>query len=331
MRLAGQIKMGHYPTPDSVSKRIRGFLQFPHSREVTLLDPCCGEGQALAIVAEESDYAHTFGIELDRARANAAKKRLETVVTGGYEEVELSPEGFSLLLLNPPYDNQEGERKEYVFLRDLLTALPSGGVLVYIIPQERLNQSVAEFLSANFTDVRVYRFPDPEYEAFGQIVIFAKRSAWSSDTKTTENELLKIRGMDLPSLPDHTWTRYPLPTIKKARIRLRDRKPEDLSKMADTSPLKERLSTLLDPPSLKTELQPPIPPHQGHLGLLLAAGWLNGKVGEGEQAHVVAGRPEKHIVERTSIEGDEEVHRRLETFRVHIKVLQQDGTIRSLT
>ncbi len=46
MRLEAKIKMGYYPTPLSVVDRIRLFLEFPEN-DVSLFDPCCGEGFAL--------------------------------------------------------------------------------------------------------------------------------------------------------------------------------------------------------------------------------------------------------------------------------------------
>jgi len=45
MRIEGKYKMGYYPTPDTIIERIKSFLDF--SAQYNVLDPCCGEGDAI--------------------------------------------------------------------------------------------------------------------------------------------------------------------------------------------------------------------------------------------------------------------------------------------
>src|SRR5574341_1493283 len=119
MRLEAEIKMGYYPTPLSVVERIRTFIRFPDDN-VNLLDPCCGDGSGLKNLKGDAK-ATTYGIELDQNRANKAKKNLDHVLKGSYEEARISHNAFSCLYLNPPYDwgarseGQPGERKEKTF------------------------------------------------------------------------------------------------------------------------------------------------------------------------------------------------------------------------
>jgi len=87
-----------------------------------------------------------------------------------YENSRISNRAFSLLYLNPPYDwsirNDEvsaSERHERTFLRD---------TICYLIPQARLDKTIAKILAYRFGDVRVFRFPDEEYKSFKQVVIF---------------------------------------------------------------------------------------------------------------------------------------------------------------
>ena len=88
MRLEGRIKMGYYPTPLSVVDRIRSFVRFPEDN-VSLLDPCCGEGLALKHLTGD-DKATTYGIELDEYRAEQAKERLCHVLKGSYTDARIS-------------------------------------------------------------------------------------------------------------------------------------------------------------------------------------------------------------------------------------------------
>jgi len=115
LRPKGQIKMGYYPTPDSVVALVKPRLVFPDG-SFAALDPCCGTGKALAgLVA--GTRAATYGVELDLERAREADAVLTTVAKGAFELSKVPKNSFSLLLLNPPYDWESGAdesaRKEY--------------------------------------------------------------------------------------------------------------------------------------------------------------------------------------------------------------------------
>lgn len=335
MRLAGQTKMGYYPTPLSVVELIRSRIHFP-PEPVNVFDPCAGEGLALECLVKDTK-AVTFGIELDLDRSAEAEKRIDHFVQGACERVEITPRGFGLLWLNPPYDDDgEGERKEFTFLRDTFDALVPGGLLVYIIPKERLSKEVAALLASNFRNVKVDRFPDPEFGKFRQIVVTGIRNEWSQTTPWQEKLLNDTREGNLLPLEPARWREYTLPPTGKAFLRLRSVDPEELVRLAATSPLLDRLREAMEPPTFERMGQPPTRLHTGHLGLLLSAGRLNGLVGKGEDRHIVVGKPGKAVIERNEIEEDAEgrtveVHRRLEIPQVTIKILHPTGEIRTLS
>jgi hypothetical protein len=76
--------MGLFPLPNPGAARIRRrHLVYPASRFVAL-DPCAGEGKALAVTTEGTQ-GHRCGIEfieLDAYRAEQAASRLDRVVYG---------------------------------------------------------------------------------------------------------------------------------------------------------------------------------------------------------------------------------------------------------
>lgn len=327
--------MGFYPTPPGVVELLKPLILFPtYADKMFAFDPCCGEGVALESIAT-GENVETFGIELDAARAKEAKTRLKHVVHASFDHVDISPEGFGLLFLNPPYDDEEGERKELIFLRGTMDSLVSTGVLVYIIPKKRLSRPIAELLAANFTEISVHRFPDGEFERFGQIVILGRKNLWPLDEPAEVERLVKFREGDVPPLKSGLACRYTVPPSSGAMIREREVQPEEMLKLVKESPLIPRLQDLLEPRSVSEVTQPPTRLHIGHLGLLLAAGRLNGVVGEGRERHIVAGKPVKHIVETSEVETDaegneQEVQKRLETFRVTIKLLLPNGELKKL-
>ena len=65
-----------------------------------------------------------------------------------------------------------------------------GGVLVYIIPQNRLDKAIARLLASRFEHIHVLRFPDPEYGDFRQIVVFGVKKA---NNTLDEQEALRLQ------------------------------------------------------------------------------------------------------------------------------------------
>ncbi len=201
MRLAAQEKMGFYPTPNRSLQLIAQLLT-PASKEqeIKALDPCAGEGEALAYTADglrqQGAKVTTYGVELSPERAEKAAKVLDVVLDTDWNNTTVSNKAFGLLWLNPPYDwdhesKERHKRQEYIFLRLSFTKLQVGGVLVYIVPRSILAMpNVAKFLAAHFDDISVFRFPDGEYEQFRQVVLLGYRKGEALADEETAKRLL---------------------------------------------------------------------------------------------------------------------------------------------
>jgi len=329
--------MGHYPTPPRVVELIRTYLFFPPG-QFSSLDPCCGEGDALAGLCAGTS-AITYGVELDHQRAEESKSRLLNVLRCGIEETRIQHRSCSLLLLNPPYDeltleeesNTKTERQERAFLRMTVPYLIPGGVLVYIIPQNRLDKTIARLLASRFERIHLFRFPDREYADFRQIVVFGVRK---NDNTLDEQEALKLQNtpkVDLALLSDNAQIHYPVPAsgpLTLFRSILID--PEELEKHMAQSALWKRFAALTTRSELRIP-RPPLPLHSGHLGLLLAAGKLDGIIGTGEDSHLVKGSVRKITSVLQEIKGEVLEERELDRYVVSIKILNQHGEIRELT
>jgi len=337
MRLAGREKMGYYPTPERVVEYIRRFLSFPPA-PFTVLDPCCGEGLAVEQLVADTK-AITYGVELDQHRAEAAQGRIQHILKCGIEEARIAHQSCSLLFLNPPYDeatleeeaDTKTERQEKAFLRMTLPYLINGGVLVYIIQKKRLNKAIARLLASRFERIEVFRFPDPEYDDFGQVVVLGVRKAGNSLDESDVTRLLCVPKMDLKPLPEMAAIQYQVPPSGSLRLfRSTVIDPEELARQMTQSPLGRRFHAM----TTRNELQvprPPLPLHSGHLGLLLAAGKLDGVVGEGPDCHVVKGKVTKVVSKVQEYKGDVLEERELDRYVVSIKVLNRYGEIRELT
>ncbi|HET9642745.1 MAG TPA: DUF6094 domain-containing protein, partial [Burkholderiaceae bacterium] len=100
------IKNGYFPTDEVTLQRILQALE-PAGPVMRALDPCCGEGTALAEIrrhlAEEGGRVESFGVEIDKERAWHAKSLLDRVIHADIHDVVISPRSMGLLFLNPPY------------------------------------------------------------------------------------------------------------------------------------------------------------------------------------------------------------------------------------
>ena len=188
MRLAGQEKMGYYPTPLSQVALIASWLGVEPGKPVRMLDPCVGEGEALAALAQalmqQGAQVETWGVELSPGRAEKAAACLDRVLPTAWEQAHLREDAVSLLFENPPYDHEgigDSRRQEWTFLKTSTPALMPGGVLVYIVPEYvlRRHRNILRHLAGWYRDTRVFQFTPEEYEIWHQNVLI-DAAGWMS-------------------------------------------------------------------------------------------------------------------------------------------------------
>ncbi|MBW2000270.1 MAG: class I SAM-dependent methyltransferase [Deltaproteobacteria bacterium] len=331
-RLASQMKMGFYATPVKVVKGIKKMLSIrPQAR---LLDTCCGEGEALKIIAEGTQ-AETYGAELDRERFGKAKEVLDHVVWGdALHEFMCSRGAFGLLWLNPPYDSDEGafyqerERLEVKFLNRHWNYLQDGGVLIYIIPFFVLRK-IGEFFRNRCKNLFILSFPREEYDAFKQVVIICVKGRPTKEEVERNvaifETVTKLYSWEAPEkLPttetaDLVYDVPPAPEIDQLIFRSIRLDPAEALQRVQKSPVWNQLENLILPPVGVGKVKPLMPLREGHLAMLLASGMMNGEVvGEDGQKLVVKGSVKK-VVDQTH-EQTEDADKYIETDRYEITV-----------
>ena len=334
MRHAGQMLLGYYPTPPIVLDHLTSWLAIP--RGTVALDPSCGTGAALATLVPAGVR---YGVELDHARAADATTRL-TVLGGAFEETEITPGSFGLILLNPPYDQDAatGTRAEAAFLARTLPLLAPNGVLVLIVPENQVDRLWWDLSRSLWVD-GLWRFPDPEYAAFGQVVLVGHRVSelTAQHNRPFEQWARRSSAWDPPDFPPLTSrpaldAAVRVPTGRRpVRYRLAPDRPAMLTAyVAHTGgafgALRARTARAT-PPSADHPVRPPLPLHRGHLATLLAAGVLSGALGTGEQRHLVRGRavPVDTVETRDTEDTLVTVTRR--SFQVTVTTLAPDGTL----
>ena len=372
MRLAGQEKMGFYPTPRCVVDEIKGVLDI--DEEARLFDPCCGEGASLwTLVADEeleqaysearaifrkklAQYPKMYGIELDKERAEVAKRKLHYFLNcDALTETRVSKEAFGLLWLNPPYDQEQGDvtdtrqRLELKFLRRFLPSLQMGGVLVYLIPWTVISK-VGRYLANRVGDLKVYAFPPDEYSSFHQVLVMGiKRPLSKEDVEKNKRLFASIRDIEVEQVPEK------IPVVGGQEFRKYTYEvpgslmPEDAlifksfridpNEAYDTI-RKDGLYDLFLSETMPREInriRPLTALRQGHLAMLLASGLMNGEVEKDGKKYLIKGSVRK-VVKRseTDEEIDEEGRGRskiteTDQFQITVKMLDyESGTIKEI-
>lgn len=286
------MQAGFYPTPELVARRIRSCLGT--TGFASFMDPCAGRGEALALVtASMSGVRH--GIELEQERAEAAREHLDVVLQGDSLSTRVHGK-YGLIYLNPPYHQAEGRRLELAFLQHWQRYLMPGGVLIYVVPEPHLSE-YEKTLTANFTDLSLYRFPGDTYDAFKQLVIFGVKRE-----RVTNAAILP----DILGELEPRSCSYGIPASDEVPDPyLTSQDPQTLGREANDSRLWERVWDAITPQTIDA-FPVPMPLRQGHVAQMLAAGMLNNTIVTGEgRRYLVRGRINRKTIRHEEDLGDE--------------------------
>lgn len=317
-RLESTSKAGFYPTPPIEMEYLLKRLSVVSGNQVTLLDPCCGKGEALKqwkeYVLSIGGQALSYGIELEKSRAAEAKKQTDYVENCGYEECRMSYDAFSAMYLNPPFDNGNGERLEVTFLRDLTeNYLQAGGVLIFNLPQYVL-RDCAKLLASRFTNIKVYRFTDENYDTYKQIIVYAvrRRKGIRSEAdrlyqQKMEKELfnLSFLGKDaVPTLDAADWheVQYVIPRNNKDVQLFQSMKvePEDILQSLQQGSFFAKVESKITDLSITSgrKISPATTLKTTHVATAIASGALPEEMGD----HLLVGVTKRIAEKRTQMD-----------------------------
>lgn len=292
------IKNGYFPTDEDTLERALSALA-PADGPLCILDPCAGEGVAIAEAAHAlgREQVEAYAVEYDAERAAHARTLVDRCLYGDLMDALISRQSFGLVFLNPPYGDltrgvdgnigYEGRgrpRLEKLFYQRSLPLLQYDGVLVFIIPFYALDAELVSWLTRHFAALRVYRAVDTQFK---QVVVFGRRvrqrDQASDEVKAARGLFLAVGQGDVEAeeLP-REWPFLPYTVPASAagpehfyRVTL---EPEQFADEV------HRLQGLW--PAIDTQLgaaqQLPRPPARAlshwHLALALAAGAISGVV-----------------------------------------------------
>lgn len=307
-------KNGYFPTDEKTMSGIVARLSFfdvegnkDKPGIVRMLDPCCGEGTALAECKNhlENSYSggigHTIeavGVEIDKERAYHAKSMdiLDTVVHGNLNNCYMQARQFGLLFLNPPYgkmlsdklnvsDQKGADTYEMMFYENTNKLLQFGGVMILVIPHYSFNNKLATMIASHFSDVSLFASPE---QRFKQTVLFGVRQKATTPNKSTIDLLVKAAAdiTTLPVLTDdvsqntpYQTAQYTVPlSVGEFKIKQIELDTEQLSEqLSGKKKLWSNFSTYFS--SINATVYYPLNRlSDWHVGLSLAAGKIAGKV-----------------------------------------------------
>jgi len=337
MRQVAKSIGGHYPTPDRVATFLRSWLvPGTGSGEIRVLDPCCGTGYALSLLSRGvSTPLCTVGVELNRERALVAHELLSRALHADVFKIRCTHHAFSLVFLNPPYDDDAGgRREEEQFLKQSLPYLAPTGVLVYLIPLRRVaHPRICTLLTTWCTELTVLRFPDPEYAWFKQGIVLGVRKARGGRNPAAAG-VFEREVYAAPALSDCPLRHYTLPRLTT---------PWDLTAL-DIDPVEAQRFLRQHSPLWQTpEAQyycaehmprtchPLLPPRQAHVATLTAAGLLNNAVIDGPAGPQVLKGSIRKRFEVDPARSDEDKTVMREQLHITIKIIDGRGVITTLT
>lgn len=337
MRLAAQVVGGFYACAPEAVRLVAQRIKY---QEGAILDPCAGEGEALATLAEGLGCGpeRTYAIELERDRSQKLRERLVGAKVLGpcsCFDTRISSGTFSISFVNPPFDtNVKGGRAEIDFLARATDVLAPGGILVLIIPEHVVEdhyQEVPRYLAERFEQLAILTFPEA-HRPYQEVAVIGKKRRRPVPLTSGGDfwHSFVVRG-DLEAC-ELTWEAPVMSTLPKLfeKAGLTD---EELLEAVEKSPLWK----LTETPPVKLPARPPLPLSRGHIALLLASGQLDGVLEPpGEQPHVVRGTATKvanapQVAEEVLESGRVRTITTLtERIQLVVRTVTPDGLIRTL-
>lgn len=331
------VKNGYFPTDEETIARTLNAIA-PVGGPIRIIDPCAGEGVALAEckhhLKELGCEVTALGVEYDAERAWHAKNILDRVIHGDFQDCVISRKSFGMLWLNPPYGDlvsdraatgsgieMEGKKRlEKLFYRQSINLLQPRGILVLIIPRYVLDAEFCGWIASHFECVRVFLAPE---QRFKQVVVFGvrRRPGDRAATSAVRAFLESVADGEIDVIPPiWPFVPYVVPVRPQSEVVFTYSKIE-AHQLADEV---RRFPTLWDQfegvfRRNRTIRRAPLRAMgDWHLALALAAGQISGAVrSQDGRIFVVKGDTYKDKVLQTMVEtdGDEIREVRLTTDR----------------
>jgi len=292
-RPVSQENLDFFPVPEPLVEHIIRLVKalLPHEQDVpgpiTVLDLFAGEGYFAGRMAEHLN-GRPYLVELDKKRAASAAavgpQGQPALVINAPAETMTAAGGWSVVIFNPPYDNdpQSGGRLEvYLWHKTIALMAQPGTIFAIVLPSKvaRLPKMAREFY--RYLDrCAVIEFPAP-YDNFKQLLIMGVARPAPLDLLDIPQWFPLIRELDYPrkgwhNMPTFTVNNYlPVTAFESVQPNWKEVLAEANTKGIRSGPL---WAEFLRPRTGAGAFQPLIELDAGKAALLTAAGMANSTV-----------------------------------------------------
>ncbi|MCI0713718.1 MAG: DUF6094 domain-containing protein [Chloroflexi bacterium] len=290
-RVQADLKAGYYPiNTDHLPHIARLFT--PGAGKI--LDPCAGEGAALAYLAQAwgmTPYAN----ELNQERYAQCRERFGALqaVQGDLRQLRASRNAFGVVYCNPPYSldataDKAHKRTEFQMLGLSWKWVQPGGICLWVVYDYHLSQNphALDFLTYHAAQVDVYRLPGLHLKQYQQILVVARKRLAKLDPSADMREALAELTVkaenprpitevtkplyELPTPPDHSRFQFAPATLT----------PDFALQAVEQAGvhLQNRFQKSIAPPPPETLERPITLPKAAQVLMLIVSGFTNGIV-----------------------------------------------------
>jgi hypothetical protein len=307
--VGNKLKAGFFATPILQGEYLTQLIQVSGSG--VWLDPTCGEGEILNQLSSpfqsEDCTISTYGVELDKGRAEKAKNLLTHCLNAPIESMVIQNEAVSLLYLNPPYDytmkgmdDESAERKEWTELYLNTRYLKDNGLMIYVIPSYRFaDKRIARFLATHFANIGMLRFSEEDYEDYSQCIFIGNKKTGKHKEfnqklfdflcQMESDDFIMSSVTPINKIVGHHKWKVPTGDIELKTFYTKLTNKEDYVEGIRNSKGFLAFMNRSKPKQLVIGGDPILPLNQGQMALLLASGAINGEIGNGDNYHLVQG------------------------------------------
>jgi hypothetical protein len=206
----------------------------------------------------------------------------------------------------------QNRRFEYTFLKHTYRWLKPAGVLLLVIPVERIAEC-SQILAEHFKGVRIYQLTEADSQKYRQVIVVGLRRSQREHDKVQDSAIVHERDRyarlasspgQIPALREEPECVYDVPESGPVQLTYRGLPLDLIEDLLPKSPAYRQAAPLLFGYEEQVEGRPLTPLHGGHVGLLCTAGMLNGIFGQDNSRHIAHWQTVKVVDKREEDDED---------------------------
>lgn len=273
-------KMMYYPTDAEHTHRIMQLIKINPSAKVNVLDPSCGEVDALRVIQEYIPNGKFTGIEMSAYRAEVSRDIMPeaNIVCADMFSIESFSGLNKLVFMNPPYDDtSKVARKagmahtlQYSAVQDYIHHVQKGGVFVLVIYSHHLDNAMKTILKKYLDNITVINLG--AHLEYNQIAIMGYKTA----KKKPENlslvadfpETVEFNDIDYPLYEINSGSKMPYSVVPYVNTLTQEQKYAEVDPVIQSDDVRRHLFSF-STDAVARSLSPAVKLNDSHMMSLL--------------------------------------------------------------